>query len=207
MTRLSPAFFERDTLQVAKELLGHRLVRIDDGQRLSGLIVEAEAYIGEDDLACHAARGRTPRTRVMYGPPGRSYVYFVYGMYHCLNVVTEREDFPAAVLIRALEPQEGWETMRSRRGGRPDRDLTSGPGKLCQALGIDSRLNDLDLTAHDRLYLEQGDPVSADQIAASPRIGLNVPGWAAEVPWRVYVAGNPFVSGCKPQFGKGSRRR
>jgi DNA-3-methyladenine glycosylase len=207
VTRLSPAFFERDTLQVAKDLLGCRLVRIDDGQRLSGLIVEAEAYIGEDDRACHAARGRTPRTRVMYGLPGRSYVYFVYGMYHCLNVVTEREGFPAAVLIRALEPQEGFEVMRRRRGGRPDRELTNGPGKLCQALGIDARLNGVDLTVHDRLYLERGEPVPPEQIAVSPRVGINVQGWAADVPWRAFVAGSPFVSGYRSHNRKRSDRR
>ena len=202
MTRLNLSFFERDTLQVARDLLGRRLVRIVDGQRLSGLIVEAEAYIGEDDLACHAARGRTARTQVMYGPPGRSYIYFIYGTYHCLNVVTEREDFPAAVLIRALEPQEGWESMRRWRASRSDRELTNGPGKLCQALDIDRRLNDINLTTHDGLFLEEGEPEIAEHIAISPRIGLTVPGRAAEAPWRVYVAGNPFVSGYKSRRKK-----
>ena len=202
MTRLNLSFLERDTLQVARDLLGRRLVRIVDGQRLSGLIVEAEAYIGEDDLACHAARGRTARTQVMYGPPGRTYIYLIYGMYHCLNVVTEQEDFPAAVLIRALEPQEGWESMRRRRASRSDRELTNGPGKLCQALDIDRRLNDINLTTHDGLFLEEGEPEIAEHIAISPRIGLTVPGRAAEAPWRVYVAGNPFVSGYKSRRKK-----
>ena len=202
MTRLDSTFFERDTLQVATDLLGRRLVRIVDGQRLSGLIVEVEAYIGEDDLACHASRGRTPRTQVMYGPPGRSYVYFIYGMYHCLNVVTEREGFPAAVLIRALEPLEGWEAMRQRRANRSDLELTNGPGKLCQALEIDRRLNDINLTTHEGLFLEDGEPPTARHIATAPRIGLNAPGRAAEAPWRVYVTGNPFVSGYKPRHKK-----
>jgi len=202
VTRLDISFFKRETLQVAGDLLGRRLVRHVDGQRLSGVIVEVEAYIGEDDPACHAARGRTARTQVMYGPPGRSYVYFIYGMYHCLNVVTEREDFPAAVLIRALEPQEGWEAMRQRRASRPYRELTNGPGKLCQALEIDRRLNDINLATHNGLFLEEGEPAGAEHIAISPRIGLNAPGWAAEAPWRVYVTGNPFVSGYKPRHKK-----
>ena len=148
---------------------------VDRRYRL-GRIVEAEAYIGEDDLACHASHGRTPRTQVMYGPPGRAYVYFIYGMYHCLNVVTEREGHPAAVLIRALEPCEGRDLMRLRRPGRPDRELTNGPGKLCLALDIDKRLNGVDLTAHDGLFLEVGEPVDEPRIEASPRIGLKVSG-------------------------------
>ena len=194
MARLDHSFFERDTQQVARDLLGRRLVRVAKGQRLTGLIVEVEAYIGEDDLACHASRGRTNRTQVMYGPAGRSYVYFIYGMYHCLNVVTEREGFPAAVLIRALAPEEGTKVMRLNRRGQPDRNLTNGPGKLCQALGIDRALNDVDLATHEALFLEEGTPAPHRQIAASPRIGLNVAGWAADVHWRYYVASNPHVS-------------
>ena len=197
MGRLGHTFFERDTLQVARDLLGRRLVRVVDGRRLAGLIVEVEAYIGEDDLACHAARGRTPRTQVMYGPPGRSYVYFIYGMYHCLNVVAERTDFPAAVMIRALAPEEGRETMRHNRGGRRDNDLTNGPGKLCQALQIDRQLNDVDLTTDPVLFLEEGSPVPEARVAVSPRIGLNVPGWAADALWRFYVVDSPHVSAQK----------
>ena len=127
MTRLSRDFFARDTLAVARNLLGQRLVRVLDGARLAGRIVEVEAYVGEGDQACHARFGRTRRNAPMYGPPGHAYVYFVYGMHHCLNVVTGREGNPAAVLIRALEPLEGIEGMRARRGGRPDAQLASGP--------------------------------------------------------------------------------
>lgn len=191
---LQPSFFSRDTLRVARDLLGRRLVRVINGQRVSGLIVEAEAYIGEDDLACHAARGRTARTEVMYGPAGRSYVYFIYGMYHCLNVVTEQAGFPAAVLIRGLEPQEGLDIMRQYRSGRSDRELANGPGKLCLALDIDKRLNGIDLTSHPDLFIEEGEPVSNDNVATSPRIGINLSGTASEIPWRVYVRGNPYVS-------------
>lgn len=200
MKRLEPSFFYRDTLAVARDLLGRRLVRVLDGCRLSGRVVEAEAYIGEDDLACHAARGRTRRTEVMYGPPGRAYVYFIYGMYHCLNVVTERDGFPAAVLIRALEPDEGIEAMREYRGRRNDLELTNGPGKLCAALQIDRRLNGVDLSDHGELFLEEGEPVATERVTTSPRIGLNVPGWAADVHWRVFVADSPFVLGARGRW-------
>jgi len=193
--RLSPSFFARDTLAVARDLLGQRLVRIVNGRRLSGRIVEAEAYVGEDDLACHASRGRTRRTEVMYGPPGHAYIYFIYGMYHCLNVVTEAEGFPAAVLVRALEPEEGIADMWAYRGCQDERELTSGPGKLCMALQIDRRLNGIDLCDHGELFLEEGEPIAPHRIATSTRIGIRVPGWAAEAPWRVYVADSPFVSG------------
>lgn len=194
MDRLGYDFFERETLEVARDLLGRRLVRVIDGHRLSGLIVEAEAYIGESDLACHAARGRTPRTEVMYGPAGRAYVYFIYGMYHCLNVVTEKENFPAAVLIRALEPLEGLDIMSRFRPGRKPHELANGPGKLCLALQIDRRLNGIDLVRSTELFLETGSPPRPDCIVASPRIGINIPGQACEVPWRYHIHGNPFVS-------------
>jgi DNA-3-methyladenine glycosylase len=130
--RLGREFYARDTLTVARELLGQRLVRVmEDGQRLAGIIVETEAYIGEEDQACHASHGRTPRNAVMYGPAGFAYIYFIYGMYYCLNVVTEQEGFPAAVLIRAIEPTEGIPRMQAYRQGRPLHELTNGPGKLC----------------------------------------------------------------------------
>ena len=136
MVILQQDFFARPTLTVAQELLGKVLVRDIDGQRLSGRIVETEAYIGPDDTACHASKGRTPRTEVMFGPGGFAYVYFIYGMYHMLNFITEQEDFPAAVLIRAIEPLEGVEHMRTHRNNpMPEANLTNGPGKLCQALG------------------------------------------------------------------------
>jgi len=202
MSRLNLAFYRDDTLQVARALLGKRLVRVIDGRRQSGVIVESEAYIGEADRASHAAHGRTRRNEVMYGPPGRAYVYFIYGMYWCLNVVTEEAGFPAAVLVRALEPLEGVDLMRARRAGRPDHELTTGPGKLCAALGIDRRLNGVDLTSSEELFLEDDVPVDPNRIAASPRIGLNDKvGSAAVVPWRVYLAGNRFVSAQKARRG------
>ena len=137
-TKLLRQAFIRPTLDVARDLLGRRLVRIThDGLRLSGRIIEAEAYIGMDDLACHAKAGRTKRNQSMWGPPGHAYVYFTYGMHWMLNVVTEKEGFPAAVLLRAIQPQEGLKRMQRNRGGRQDLPLADGPAKLCQALEID----------------------------------------------------------------------
>jgi DNA-3-methyladenine glycosylase len=195
MSRLSRDFYAGDTLTVARGLLGRRLVRILDGNRLSGRIVEVEAYIGEADQASHARPGRTRRNAPMYGPPGHAYVYLIYGMYHCLNVVTERQGFPAAILIRGLEPLEGLAVMRERRGGRPDEQLTSGPGRLCEALSIDRQLDRADLCAPDaRLFLEMGEPVSDNSVAVGPRINVRGNKKALEAPWRFYVEGNRYVS-------------
>jgi len=188
-------FFVRDTLTVARELLGQRLVRVLDGERLTGHIVEVEAYIGEDDQACHARFGRTRRNAPMYGPPGHAYVYLIYGMHHCLNIVTEREGYPAAVLIRALEPLEGIDEMRARRGGRPDLPLTSGPARLCQALDIDRQFNGADMCAPDAiLFLEEGTFVPDEAVATGPRIGVRGDGVAATSPWRFYTQGNQYIS-------------
>jgi DNA-3-methyladenine glycosylase len=195
MSRLSRDFFARDTLTVARELLGQRLVHILDGQRLSGRIVEVEAYVGEADQACHARCGRTERNAPMYGPPGHAYVYLVYGMHHCLNVVTGREGYPAAVLVRALEPLEGIEGMRARRGDRPDAQLTSGPARLCQALDIDRRFDGADLCAPDApVFLEEGIPIPGDAVATGPRIGVRGDQVAITNPWRFYVRENRYVS-------------
>lgn len=199
MRRLSREFYARQTLTVARDLLGARLVRLLDGQRLSGIIVECEAYIGQGDTACHASRGHTPRNAMMFGPPGYAYVYFTYGMHWMLNVVTEQEDCPAAILVRAIQPMEGIETMRTlrRAKGRPrsDQDLTCGPARLTQALAIDGRLNGADLVVGDRLWLEPGDSFSNSQVGRGPRIGIS---YAAEkdrlAPWRLWVHNNPYVS-------------
>ena len=193
--QLRSAFFTRPTLTLARELLGRRLVRLVDGQRLSGIIVETEAYIGETDTACHASKGRTPRTAVMFGPPGYAYVYLIYGMYHMLNIVTEAEGFPAAVLIRAIEPVEGLEQMQARRGRQRGANLTNGPGKLCKALAIDRGLNGSPLALEAGLWLEEGTPVSQANVATGPRVGID---YAAPedraAPWRFWVHGNRFVS-------------
>jgi len=196
MSRLNREFFDRDTLDVARDLLGQRLVRVHGGQRISGRIVEVEAYIGEDDQACHARSGRTRRNAPMYGPPGHAYVYFVYGMHHLFNVVTEREGFPAAVLIRALEPVEGIETMRQRRGGRMQgRLLTGGPARLCQALDIDLAFNGLDLCGPGaELFLEAGEAIPDDDLVTGPRIGVRGDDAAVRMAWRFVDRRSPYVS-------------
>ena len=200
MALLERDFFTRPTLTVARELLGHRLVREIEGQRLSGIIVETEAYIGPNDTASHASKGRTTRTEVMFGPAGYTYVYFIYGVHYMLNLTTEQPDFPAAVLIRAIHPQEGVALMQARRqkpGGVPLKTvtLTNGPGKLCQALEIDSRLNRWDVTLGQSLWLETGEAVAETLVATGPRVGVD---YAAPedrlAPWRFWVKGEPFVS-------------
>ena len=189
-------FYARRTQTVARELLGCRLVRQLNGVRLSGVIVEAEAYIGESDLACHAKAGKTQRTAVMYGLAGFSYVYFTYGMHWMLNVVTEGKDFPAAVLLRAIEPLEGIEEMQRLRGGKEIRLIGKGPACLTQALGITRAENGLDLCARDSgLWIEQGETIPKRNVAVSPRIGLGkTPEPWLSNPWRYFVAGSPFVS-------------
>lgn len=195
MSRLERDFFARDTLVVARELLGQRLVRLLEGKRLSGYIVEVEAYIGEEDQASHAHPGRTARNATMYGPAGHAYVYLIYGMHHCLNIVTDREGYPAAILIRALEPVEGIEEMRARRGNRPLTQLTSGPARLCQALAIDRRLDGADMCAPEaHLFVERGTPVPDESVATSPRVGVRGDEVALTVPWRFYIHGNSYVS-------------
>jgi DNA-3-methyladenine glycosylase len=175
-------FYNRYTLIVARELLGTRLVRILDGVRLVGLITEVEAYIGEEDLGCHAKSGITKRNAVMYGPPGHAYVYFTYGMHWMLNAVTEQTGFPAAVLIRAIDPVEGANIISTCRQGRD----TLGPAKLTQALGIDGALNGISLCDPDSgLWIEAGIPVADDDILTGPRVGLfTVPEPWKSLPWR-----------------------
>lgn len=193
MNRLARAFYNRDTLAVARELLGKRLVRQVGGARLAGRIVETEAYT-EDDAACHASRGRTPRTEVMFGPPGHAYVYFIYGMHYCFNVVTEAEGTAAAVLIRALEPIEGVDEMLIRRQGRGGAALTDGPARLCYALGIDRTLNGVDLVTSKVLWIEDDQAVPGVQIAHGPRIGVHGDERALSVEWRFWLRGNEYVS-------------
>jgi len=182
-------FYNRPTLTVARELLGAILVRVENGARVAGMIVETEAYVGESDLGCHAKAGRTPRTEVMYGPPGRAYVYFTYGMHWMLNAVTEAEGFPAAVLIRAIQPVEGIEVIAARRGTQPRARWTDGPAKLTQALGIDRALNGADLCNPDAgLWIEAGKSIPGESVTIGPRVGLNtVPEPWKSKPWRFLV--------------------
>jgi DNA-3-methyladenine glycosylase len=184
--RLSRDFFAQSTVDVARALLGMRLVRLEGGRRLAGTITEAEAYRGEEDQGCHAKAGLTARTRVMYGPPGHAYVYFTYGMHWMLNFVTEAEGFPAAVLIRAIQPTEGLDVIAARREGRLQAQWTDGPAKLCQALNINGRQHGLDLCAPAaELFVEFAETVPDSAVTIGPRVGLNsVPEPWKSVPWR-----------------------
>lgn len=172
MKILDQKFYRRPTLVVARELLGKKLVRQVKNMELSGIIVETEAYLGAGDSACHAYRGKTPRNAVMFGPPGHAYVYFTYGMHFLLNLVTENEDNPCAVLIRALEPHSGIDQMQKRRK-RWGKELTNGPAKLCQALAIDKTFNGWDVTKGEDLWLEAFQTVAPGRIASTPRIGID----------------------------------
>ena len=194
MARLARDFYARDTLSVARDLLGQRLVRLVHGDKLVGRIVEVEAYVGQDDEACHAWRGRTARNAVMFGPPGHAYVYFVYGMHHCVNAVTEPEGAAAAVLIRALEPLHGLEVMRRHRKGRQGVELTNGPAKLCYALDIDRDLNGTDLVSGQALWIERDRAVADARVASGPRIGVRGDERALTVPWRLWIRDHPYVS-------------
>ncbi len=192
MGRILPRdFYDRETELVAHAMLGAILVcRTDDGTT-SGIIVETEAYIGEHDPACHAAVGRTKRTVPLYGLPGMSYVYFVYGVHWCFNAVTRAEGLPSAVLVRAVEPLKGIDLMRSRRGSRiNDVNLTNGPGKLCEALGINGTLNGVSLQRGD-LVIRAGEAVNDADIVEGPRIGITK---AVDWPLRYFIRGNRWVS-------------
>ncbi len=195
MTILPRAFYDRPTLAVARDLLGCVLVRQLDGQHLAGRIVEVEAYIGQEDGACHARAGRTARNAVMFGPPGHAYVYFAYGMHWLLNVVTEGPEQPAAVLIRALEPLHGLERIAARRAGRARHEWTSGPARLTRALAIDGTLNGADLTVPGEIVIEAGDAVPQAAIRTGPRIGVAYAPepWRSQ-PWRFWLADSPDVS-------------
>jgi DNA-3-methyladenine glycosylase len=189
--RLSRDFYARDTIAVARELLGQRLVRVlEDGRRLSGRIVETEAYLGVEDPACHSFGGRrTPRTEVMYGDPGLSYIYFIYGMYFCFNAITMAREVPEAVLVRALEPLEGFDPENPQR----DR-LCNGPGKLCRQLGLMRDHNGLDLTACRQLFIESDRAVTNDSVVEGPRIGLGDRHDAVHWPLRFGIKNHPALS-------------
>ncbi len=190
--KLARDFYEQRTVQAAQRLLGMYLVRAHPDGITTGMILETEAYVGPEDQASHASRGRTPRTTVMFGPAGFAYVYVIYGLHHCLNAVTELEGYPAAVLIRAVQPCEGLELMRARRRKQEIVSLASGPGRLCQAFGIERSLNGVDLCG-DTLFVENHH-VSPAEIVATTRIGVDYAGPWKDMPWRFYIGGHPGVS-------------
>ncbi len=188
---LPVSFYSRPTLKVLEDLIGKVLVRKSEDGLISGVIVEAEAYTGEDDPASYAFRGRTKRSEIMYGPPGRAFVHFTYGMHHMLNLVTEREEFPAAILIRALEPREGISLMKKRRQTEELFNLCSGPAKICQAFGIDRSQNGLSLSSsRSPIFIKEGEKRKEELIWTS-RIGI---GEGKDRLWRAYLRGSPFIS-------------
>ena len=196
MKKLSRKFYlSRDTPSLARDLLGKLLVVPgDDGRRISGMIVETEAYMGHYDRAAHSFGGRrTARNNVSYGVGGHAYIYFIYGMYHQLNIVTGPADHPHGVLIRAIEPVEGIDAMRLRRGDMKDTNLTSGPGKLCIALDLDRDRNGEDLLG-ENIYIERYKRFKDEEVAVGKRIGIDFAGEDAERLLRFWVSGNPFVS-------------
>jgi DNA-3-methyladenine glycosylase len=199
-------FYDRPTLDVARELLGKTLWRRTAEGIVAGVIVETEAYVSAVDAAAHGFRGKTPRTAVMYGPPGHAYVYFTYGMHYCLNCVTEALSTGAAVLIRAAQPVEGLALMRARRpAGTPDRDLARGPGRLCQAFALTRADDGVDLTG-ESLWIAATPTWPADApYATSPRIGISR---AVDLLWRFSVPGSPWVSGraCSPHTTRKLRK-
>ena len=190
--KITRPFYEQPTVQVARRLLGKYLVRKHPDGVTIGRIVETEAYVGPTDKACHASRGRTARTETMFGPAGHAYVYFIYGVYHCLNIVTEAVDYPSAVLIRAVEPLEDINLMKARRRTEKRHNLASGPGKLCQAFAIDRSLNGADVYGNVLYVEDRGEP--APRIIARPRIGVDYAGKWKDKPWRFLVRENEFVS-------------
>lgn len=172
---LKKKFYQQNTLKVAEDLLGCFLVRQIGNKTVKGMITETEAYIGEDDLACHASKGRTKRTEIMYGESGHAYVYMIYGMYHCLNIITEKKNFPAAVLIRSVKI-EGVDCKK-----------TNGPGKLCEFLKIDRKLNGWDVTKNKNLYIEKRKMKQIFKIQKNKRVGVDYAQHCKNYPWRFYI--------------------
>lgn len=181
MKKISRDFYDRDTIIVAQELLGKLLVHRSAKVERVGKIVEVEAYLGPHDLASHSSKGLTPRTKTMFGPPGHAYIYLIYGMYYCMNVVTEKEGHASAVLLRALEPIQNISTR------------TQGPGLLCKAMHIDKRLNGHDLLSDD-LYLAEDAQAASFSIVKRPRHGVDYAKEWADKPLRFYIKGNRFIS-------------
>jgi DNA-3-methyladenine glycosylase len=187
---LTADFYDRDAAIVARDLLGAILEHRSPEGIASGRIVEVEAYLGPHDPACHAATGPSARNRHLHGPPGRAYVYFIYGMHHCMNAVTREEGYGSGVLIRAVEPVQGIALMRARRGPVPDRQLTSGPGKVCQALGIDLTFGGTPLH-RGALRILRGATVPDEQVVITQRVGIRK---AADWPLRFLLRDSPWVS-------------
>lgn len=187
---LKKSFYNLPASELAPKLLGKILVHKSGNKICSGKIVEVEAYEGAHDLASHSARGETPRSKIMFGPSGVSYVYFSYGFHCCFNVVCDKTGVPGAVLIRALEPMDGIKHMQKRRGKTELKDLCSGPGKLCQAMDINLK-NNGDSLFTEEFHIQRGERVTPEKIISGPRIGISK---SLDLPWRFAIAGNAFIS-------------
>ena len=196
---LPRSFYEGDSREVARNLLGQVLVRESEEGIAAGIIVETEAYLGKRDDAAHSYKGATERVRVLFGEKGAAYIYLIYGIYHCLNIASGPAGEPECVLIRALEPVEGLELMARRRGTEKVRDLCRGPGRLCQALAIGRSLYGADVTKPGPLYIREGR--RPEKILSTPRIGIEYAFHTKDEPWRYIVSGSPFVSGPKSRNG------
>jgi len=202
LKRLPAKFYQQDTFALAENLLGKYLIRKYNNHILNGKIVETECYYGPNDLASHASRGKTERTKLMFAQPGLAYIYLIYGMYYCLNIVTEHKNFPAAILIRAIEPISGLKQMAKNRqipvaqNSLPITKLTSGPGKLCQAFKINKSLNGENLITSKKLYLATNtqEKITPKQIKKAKRIGIDYAGQYKNKLWRYYLKDNLFVS-------------
>lgn len=195
--KLERSFYLRDTHIVARELLGKVLVHELPEGPVKGKIVEVEAYMGPEDEAAHSYKSiNSDRTRIQYGPGGYAYIYMIYGMYYCFNVVTNVAHKPEVVLLRALEPVDGIEIMKKRRDTDVLKNLCSGPGKLCIAMGIDRQLYGIDLCG-DSLYLEDGEYIPDEDVLATPRVNIDYAGEAKDYLWRYIIRGNRFISKVK----------
>jgi DNA-3-methyladenine glycosylase len=202
LKRLNKNFFQQDTFFIAQSLLGKFIIRKINNNFLVAKITETEAYYGSNDLASHASKGKTPRTKLMFDQPGLAYIYLIYGMYYCFNIVTEKKDFPAAILIRAVEPIEGLKIIHKNRKtplaqfSKPKPQLTNGPGKFCQAFMIDKNLNGENLISSPKIYLAQNyqETIKSAQIKKAKRIGIDYAGSYKNKLWRYYLKNNPFIS-------------
>ena len=191
---LPAEFFKRETLEVARDLLGKVIIREIGTQKISARIVETEAYAGFDDKASHAHTGRTPRNSVMFGPAGLAYVYFTYGLHHLFCVVTEEVNYPSAVLIRAVEPISGVKIIQENRPERKFHELTNGPAKFTKAFRIDKCFNGIDVTAGKGIWIEEGESIEKNRIVTGPRIGVGYSEECAEWPRRFFIKDNQFIS-------------
>jgi len=193
-TKLSRSFYARETVEVAYDLIGKRIIRHLDGETLTGRIIETEAYRSKDDAASHAFRGRTKRNAPMFGLPGTTYIYLIYGMHWLFNISAHIENIAGGILIRAIDPEQGLTKMQSLRGTKSPANLANGPARLAQALNLDKTFNTIDLVTHPELYLTEGSLLSDETITSGPRIRVSGDPVAKNRPWRFWIKNHPLIS-------------